>query len=337
MRLLHVLPTLLSLASLASLVSAAAVKSSSTTCPKPTTCPVSTTIVTKTTSGKNAVTKTITVHQTVTASASPTTTTITATTDLDYSAAAYVTTTFTLTVTPTTTVTSYSNAASTPPPEKRDVHRRATKCPAVKACTTSVSTFTTTFTSAKATSTVTVISKKTITTTPTVTATATITSSSVTTVEMTSTITSTATASTTTSTATVTYSSFYITASDSAVVSDGTTLEDQYSSSTAEGTSVFNGGGTVLALYGGTLYDTEHDALASYDFAEPTDLVFLGEVKARETSQCLCQIDSFTLVLSCNCNGNSVFQTDSNGEVHLDTQVDSGNYAITPVIQPILD
>lgn len=161
---------------------------------------------------------------------------------------------------------------------------------------------------------------------------------------MTATTTSTTTASTSTSTATATYSSFYIAASDSAVVPDGSTLDDEYSFLQAQGTGRFNNGvATVFALYAssGTLYDIRNDALATYNSDNPSEFFFASQgITANEPStvtQCLCQVDSFALVLSCNCDGTTVFQTDSDNNVYIDTQVDSGNYAITLVIQPILD
>lgn len=51
---------------------------------------------------------------------------------------------------------------------------------------------------------------------------------------------------------------------------------------------------------------------------------------------CYCSIDGFTLVLSCDCNGKTVLQTDDQDVLYAADSLNSGYDAVTLVVQPLL-
>lgn len=158
---------------------------------------------------------------------------------------------------------------------------------------------------------------------------------------ITSTTTRTTTVSTTTSTVTSTYASFYIVASSDTAVPDGTTLTNQPDGNDGEGNSTFTGGNTIFALDAATgqLYDTANDEIANVSPDKGTYNVFfdtITQINDYGYIACDCSINGYTLVLSCDCDGDTVFQTSTGGFLFIGQDLDPEYYtAVTPLVQPI--
>lgn len=136
------------------------------------------------------------------------------------------------------------------------------------------------------------------------------------------------------------FSSFLIVASNDPEIPDGYTLGDNI------GRSQFQSGDTVWELdpSNGQLYVASLNAVANA-FNPGTGQItsvflstkFILNLDEELGQICNCRIDGFTLALSCNCEGDTVLQTDDQDYLYIAGSLNSGYDAVTLVAQPLFN
>lgn len=105
---------------------------------------------------------------------------------------------------------------------------------------------------------------------------------------------------------------------------------------------MFNNANTVFTIdASGDLYDIATDDIASAPTGnDPAQFSFFSEDALNNDDdyyECSCDISGPAFEISCNCFGPTVFQTDFDGFLYIDEQVDNGYNALTLLAVPVVD